>query len=256
MDKTMVATSDKISDVAGHIGASDDRVPTKEAITDRGFRYPGGKGVIYKNLINLIPPHDTYIETHLGGGAVLRNKLPATTTIAIDIDPAVFEMWNTEKHPHVKFFMMDNIFFLKNHEIKGHTFIYADPPYLNCKSHCPYKYGYTEDQHVELIKCLLDLSSPIVQIMISGYWSELYADMLNEWRVVTFETMKRGGMATEYVWMNYPEPTALHDYRYLGDTFRDRERIKRKQNRWIANLKRMPGLERRALINRISEEIN
>jgi len=30
------------------------------------------------------PPHDTYIETHLGGGAVMRNKPPARNNIAID----------------------------------------------------------------------------------------------------------------------------------------------------------------------------
>ncbi|MBS0352463.1 MAG: DNA adenine methylase, partial [Proteobacteria bacterium] len=46
--------------------------------------YPGGKGKCYQRLINLMPPHETYIETHLGSGAVLRNKRPAKTTIGID----------------------------------------------------------------------------------------------------------------------------------------------------------------------------
>ena len=32
---------------------------------------------------------------------------------------------------------------------------------------------------------------------------------------------------TEYLWCNYPAPMALHDYRYLGKDFRERERIKR-----------------------------
>jgi site-specific DNA-adenine methylase len=34
------------------------------------MRYPGGKGGagVYQTIINNIPPHDTYIETHLGGG--------------------------------------------------------------------------------------------------------------------------------------------------------------------------------------------
>jgi hypothetical protein len=43
----------------------------------------------FKNSIAMIPPHDTYIyiETHLGGGAVMRNKPPARNNIAIDIDP-------------------------------------------------------------------------------------------------------------------------------------------------------------------------
>jgi hypothetical protein len=32
---------------------------------------------------------------------------------------------------------------------------------------------------------------------------------------------------------NFPEPVALHDYRYLGEDFRQRERIKRKKQRWV-----------------------
>jgi hypothetical protein len=51
--------------------------------------------------------------------------------------------------------------------------------------------------------------------------------------------------------MNYPTPVALHDYRYLGDNFRERERIKRKANRWVAKLQNMPVLERQALLSAI-----
>ncbi|WP_305800939.1 hypothetical protein [Thiolapillus sp.] len=28
-------------------------------------------------IIALMPPHDTYIETHLGGGAIMKRKPPA-----------------------------------------------------------------------------------------------------------------------------------------------------------------------------------
>jgi DNA adenine methylase len=80
--------------------------------------------------------------------------------------------------------------------------------------------------------------------------------MLEGWNVTTFKVMTRGGIATEYVWFNFPETTELHDYRFLGNTFRDRERIKRKQKRWLANLKRMPELERNALLNRIGKEFD
>jgi DNA adenine methylase len=33
---------------------------------------------------------------------------------------------------------------------------------------------------------------------------------------------------------------ALHDYRYLGEDFRERERIKRKKQRWTDRLERLP----------------
>jgi site-specific DNA-adenine methylase len=57
------------------------------------MRYPGGKGRCYQHLISLMPPHRTYIETHLGGGAVLRHKRPAETNIGLEKDEAVVERW-------------------------------------------------------------------------------------------------------------------------------------------------------------------
>ena len=38
-------------------------------------------------IIAMMPPHDTYIETHLGGGAIMKRKPPALHNIGIDIDP-------------------------------------------------------------------------------------------------------------------------------------------------------------------------
>jgi len=53
------------------------------------MRYPGGKGGagVYQTIINNIPPHDTYIETHLGGGNILERKRPAARSVGIDLDP-------------------------------------------------------------------------------------------------------------------------------------------------------------------------
>ena len=47
------------------------------------MRYPGGKGGagVYQTIINNIPPHDTYIETHLGGGNILERKRPAARSV-------------------------------------------------------------------------------------------------------------------------------------------------------------------------------
>src|SRR5882724_8925021 len=53
------------------------------------MRYPGGKSRCYQRLINLIPPHRVYMETHLGGGAVLRKKTPAEVNIGVDRDRTV-----------------------------------------------------------------------------------------------------------------------------------------------------------------------
>ena len=213
--------------------------------------YPGGKSGagVYQKLISLIPPHATYIETHLGGGAVMNHKRPATTNIGIDIDPALIKAWQREPlELPITLVCEDAVSFLKRYSFDGTEFVYADPPYLKStrRGGTLYRYEYTTAQHIELLSCLKNLPC---RVMISGYWSKLYATTLSQWHTVSFQAQTRSGTpATEWVWLNYPQPIELHDYRYLGNTFRERERIKRKKARWINRLKKMPRLERQALL--------
>jgi hypothetical protein len=51
----------------------------------------GGSGV-YQKIIAEMPPHDTYIETHLGSGAVMFHKPLAARTIGIDVDENAFNL--------------------------------------------------------------------------------------------------------------------------------------------------------------------
>ena len=88
--------------------------------------------------------------------------------------------------------------------------------------------------------------------MISGYWSQLYADLLAGWRTHRIPTVNRAGRrVTEWLWMNYPEPFALHDTRFVGRNFTDRQRIKRKAARWLRMLRAMPTWERAAVIDAV-----
>jgi DNA adenine methylase len=65
--------------------------------------------------------------------------------------------------------------------------------------------------------------------------------------------MTHGGPRTECLWSKFAEPVALHDYRHLGTNFRERERIKRKKQRWTSRLHRLPMLERQALLAAIDD---
>ena len=89
-------------------------------------------------------------------------------------------------------------------------------------------------------------------VMISGYESSLYEKSLRSWHIHSFRAATHHGMATEWIWMNYPPPVELHDYRYLGDNFRERERITKRTKNWVARLKKMPALERNALLSAMS----
>ena len=216
----------------------------------------GGKSGagVYQKLISLIPPHATYIETHLGGGAVMNRKRPATKNIGIDIDPALIKAWQREPlELPITLVCEDAVSFLKRYSFDGTEFVYADPPYLKStrRGGTLYRYEYTKVQHIELLSCLKKLPC---RVMVSGYWSKLYAAALSQWRTASFQAQTRSGTpATEWVWLNYPQSTELHDYRYLGNTFRERERIKRKKARWINRLEKMPRLERQALLASLHE---
>ena len=86
-------------------------------------------------------------------------------------------------------------------------------------------------------------------VMISGYESQFYKESLKNWNNHSFQATTHHGMATEWIWTNYREPDKLHDYRYLGDNFREREKIKLKSKRWATRFKSMPVLERQALLS-------
>jgi DNA adenine methylase len=145
-----------------------------------------------------------------------------------------------------EFYVGDGTAFLHNYPFHGGELVYADPPYLHAtrRDHCLYRYEMTDQQHETLLRILLRL--PCL-VCVSGYWSELYAETLSAWRSCSFQAQTRRGIVTEWLWCNYPVPTALHDYRYLGKDFRERERIKRMTARWVNRLQAMPILQRQAL---------
>jgi DNA adenine methylase len=220
--------------------------------------YPGGKAGdgVYQKIINLMPPHRVYVEPFLGGGAIMRLKKPAACSIGIDADADVVQMWQAwTATPNLTVLQGNALDWLAdggNVADGDSTMIYCDPPYLldTRKQHrLIYRCELSDADHVRLLSILRGLPC---MVMISGYWSELYASTLHDWRSVSFQARTRGGsMATEWVWMNFPEPLELHDYRYLGDDFRARERIKRKTARWKRRLSGMPVLERHAMMNAI-----
>jgi hypothetical protein len=52
--------------------------------------------------------------------------------------------------------------------------------------------------------------------------------------------------------MNFPVPQFLHDYRYLGNTRRERERIRRRQVNWMSQLSMMSDRERTAMLEALN----
>ena len=224
------------------------------------MQYQGGKNNSFQTIINQIPPHDVYIEAFAGSGAILRMKRPAHVNVAIDVYPGSTESLRLTTPGSVV--ISGNAISLLPETVAScgyaaeTVFIYADPPYLKkdidgtpvrSSQKNIYKHEFCAvDQHRELIALLKSLGC---MIMLSGYWSKLYAEELADWRTISYNSVTRSGrVAKEYLWMNYPEPIALHDYAFLGNGRTDRQRIKRKVERWKHRLETMPVLEKRVLL--------
>ena len=234
--------------------------------------YTGGKNGagVYQTLINHMPPHAVYIAPFLGEDAVMQKKRPAALNIGIDRDAEVIGRWhpaapivNGDGVPdplavsdgaRFHFRAGDGIGFLETYPFNGNDLVYCDPPYLmetRKQKRDLYRYELDEAGHIRLLDVLRSLPC---MVMVSGYFSELYQDTLNGWHSTTYQAMTRSGQtATEWLWMNYPAPLALHDYSFLGSDYRERERIKRKKQRWINKLQAMPILERRELLAAMRE---
>jgi DNA adenine methylase len=210
--------------------------------------YLGGKSQagVYQRIINLIPPHDVYLEPFLGGGAIMRLKRPARLSYGVDRSRAALETALPAGASAVHGCGID---FLENFPWRGGEFVYADPPYLlsTRKSRARYEFEMTDAEHSRLLDVLRSLPCPV---LLSGYPSALYDEALAGWEREEFQVMTRGHTwATEVLWRNYPRPEVLHDVSFVGSGYRERLRIKRKRARWAARLARMPALERAALFS-------
>lgn len=220
--------------------------------------YPGGKGNSFQQFINYQPPHSRYYELFLGHGRVIQNKKSTLVNVAVDVDPSVIQYWKTEhqdklKRPGIQLKLGDAFEWLEKENFSKYDLIYLDPPYLpETRSRKKlYNYELTRKDHERLLGLVKNCSA---MIQISGYKSDLYAKALKSWNQFSFWAMTRGHtLREEFCWYNYPEPVELHDYRFLGDGFTDRQRIKRKKERWIGKLETMPRLERLAVMAAIDE---
>lgn len=240
--------------------------------------YPGGKNGagVYQRIINLMPPHRVYIEPFLGGGAIMRAKRPAEKNIGIDLsrdainafrsglqaaspEPAfgyrIAESDDRCRHASLTLQVGDGLEFLRRYPSSGDELVYCDPPYLKStrKGRDIYEFEMSDRQHRQLLRWSI-ANRENCHIMISGYDSSLYREKLKGWNRIQFEAMTRRGLATETLWFNFPKPTVLHDYRYLGENFRERERLKRKIERWRSRIAKMPQLEKQALLSVISAD--
>lgn len=195
-------------------------------------------------IIAMMPPHDTYIESHLGGGAIMKRKPPAQRNIGIELDARALERFECD-------YPMERIHgcahrVLAEYKYRGRELIYSDPPYLHStrSSLRRYRFDYTERDHVALLKLLKSLPC---QVMVSGDPLALYDDLLGGWGSVELQVMNQAGVRTEKLWFNF-RVDRVHWARYADKNFTDRQRIKRKAESWGRRYQGLPRAERAAVL--------
>lgn len=223
--------------------------------------YLGGKAAsgVPHSIINQIPAHDTFVSGFLGHCAPTRFKLPAQRTIGIDKDPKVIRRWRkldldslNMEAKHADFFEHWQYLPLGNEN----TFLYLDPPYPHETRRSAHRYDY--ELHAFDHSILLQLIKKFnCMVMISTYDNNFYQTELASWRKVQFQSQTRGGTpATETLYMNYPEPSPdqLHDPRFLGGGFRQREKSKRRIQTIISKIERLTDAEKAILALELTEK--
>lgn len=216
------------------------------------MRYPGGKGKTYQHVINLMPPHRVYIETHLGGGSVMRNKLPAERNVGIDADDRVISAWLTERRPGLELLCEQAEDVLARLDFRGDELVYVDPPFhpATRRRQRVYRHDYTESDHRRL---LLVLRSLPCMVIVSGYANALYDTMLSGWGRRTFLAKTHADVREETMWFNFEPPKVLHDSRFVGDDFRERQTRKRRFQRLQERVHGMDPVERSAFTQWLNE---
>lgn len=265
------------------------------------LKYPGSKWRIAGKLVELIPPHHTYVEPFFGSGAVYFRKRPSNIELINDLDNDVtnlftciqedseklarlimstpysrqiydntfkddpirdmllgadryhkacqflvrcwqghgyrtngykvgwkndvqgrermYALWNWYRLPdwvidiaeRLRMVQIENRPALEviNRFNYDNVFMYLDPPYLlGTRTAKQYKCEMDDAEHVKLLTALLHSRT---KVMLSGYASELYTDMLAGWRYQELQShAEMGKPRTEVIWMNY-EPVKQID---------------------------------------------
>ena len=195
-------------------------------------------------LIAAMPPHSVYIESFLGGGAIMKRKPPALRNIGIDRNWRAIARFSCD-YP-VELHHGCALAFLSGFDFQGDELVYADPPYVQSvrRSQRRYRYDYDDGDHVELIRLLRSLPA---QVMISGYPSRLYDEHLSDWRSIALQVNNQSCVVTEKLWFNF-EPDRVHWARFAGRNFTHRQTVKRKAASWGRRYAAMPRSERLAVL--------
>lgn len=193
-----------------------------------------------------MPPHDVFIETHLGGGAVMLRKRRAPRNIGIDADASVIARWRERGDASIELVHGDAARHLRDNPPPSSALVFSDPPYWpesRRRARC-YPHDYTAADHIMLLEVLTGLDCAV---LVTGYANKAYDTALGGWYVTEYPNYTQVGLVVERAWTNYAPPEVLHDYDHVGMDFREREALKRRRRSHVRRLQRATAVERNAI---------
>ena len=247
--------------------------------------WDGGKdgAGVSQRLISSVPLHRLRVSAFLGDCAVMRRMRPASFQIGVDSDVRAISSFRL-RWPHSEplwLFHGDGLGYLRSLfrlgwecvgpstmpsccrgvwiggqlVAFGDIFVFADPPYpLDTRTGGRiYREEWDRLKHLAFLRTVRELADLGVCVMVCSYWSEMYVEELADWFRFSHNVQSRAGIRKEWVWMSYPFPDRLHDTRWLGRDRREREILKRRRDRLVARMHRLPTLEAASQVEALEE---
>ena len=128
-----------------------------------------------------------------------QSSSPSTTKIWNEYPERLLEAFSRLKNAQIE--NLDYRECLSRYDTKD-VFIYADPPYMpGVRKGYIYKHEMDEEEHRQLLGLLLAHPG---KVMISGYDTALYREMLKGWKKEMHKNQVECGLKkNECIWMNY-----------------------------------------------------
>lgn len=204
--------------------------------------YTGNKHIpgVYQKIINEIPKHDYYLEAFAGSGAIGKLLPVHTVKHFNDLNKEALDSITVSPGSKVIKTLLNVMDLLQLFERSGtETFMFFDPPYLHStrNSNKLYEWEMTESDHIQFIsavkklKCNWMIIHPVCDLYEDEFPSDYSINGMS-WRSIQIKIRYNTKTSIEKLYMNYPEQL-LQTNKYLGKDCWDRQRIKRKAQRFM-----------------------
>ena len=219
--------------------------------------YLGNKKIIslLPSILGLIPVHSIYWEIFSGSAQVLLAKVPAKLSGIVDMNDAMVQ--GVKNNYQGSLIAINGCGISKLNTLTGHgkeTFIYCDPPYRlseRLSKSTRYPFEMSDSDHAKFLLTVLKLSC---RVAISHYDSCFYDDFLTTWNKKVVNVSYHGQVVKEAIYYNYDLATQMAMPTFSGKDKTDRQRMKRKAERWAKNFQKLPIYEQQLIMSAIEQE--